>query len=224
MEMEIGFDDALREGVAFDATVVQSFEIDEGFADRDLLRWALLSLPPREERVVRLYFGVGGIAPLTLREIGVEFGISGGRAEQLLQKGLYRVRHRFFRARLIKDRPERPHYLEEAARWREANRERLLARKHEKFEARFGRARAAGEAPRSAPDTQREREAEVVARREAERQAEYERQVRDARAMRATQELAAKTVGPVKAEGALIDEGRWLRRVLRVFRVRDKVT
>ena len=216
MEMEIGFDDALREGVAFDATVVQSFEIDEGFADRDLLRWALLSLPPREERVVRLYFGVGGIAPLTLREIGVEFGISGGRAEQLLQKGLYRVRHRFFRARLIKDRPERPHYLEEAARWREANRERLLARKHEKFEARFGRARAAGEAPRSAPDTQRERE--------SERQAEYERQVRDARAMRAAQELAAKTVGPVKAEGALIDEGRWLRRVLRVFRVRDKVT
>ena len=216
MEMEIGFDDALREGVAFDATVVQSSEIDEGFADRDLLRWALLSLPPREERVVRLYFGVGGIAPLTLREIGAEFGISGGRAEQLLQKGLYRVRHRFFRARLIKDRPERPHYLEEAARWREANRERLLARKHEKFEARFGRARAAGEAPRSAPDTQRERE--------SERQAEYERQVRDARAMRAAQELAAKTVGPVKAEGALIDEGRWLRRVLRVFRVRDKVT
>jgi hypothetical protein len=216
MEMEIGFDDALREGVAFDATVVQSSEIDEGFADRDLLRCALLSLPPREERVVRLYFGVGGIAPLTLREIGAEFGISGGRAEQLLQKGLYRVRHRFFRARLIKDRPERPHYLEEAARWREANRERLLARKHEKFEARFGRARAAGEAPRSAPDTQRERE--------SERQAEYERQVRDARAMRAAQELAAKTVGPVKAEGALIDEGRWLRRVLRVFRVRDKVT
>lgn len=216
MEMEIGFDDALREGVAFDATVVQSSEIDEGFADRDLLICALLSLPPREERVVRLYFGVGGIAPLTLREIGAEFGISGGRAEQLLQKGLYRVRHRFFRARLIKDRPERPHYLEEAARWREANRERLLARKHEKFEARFGRARAAGEAPRSAPDTQRERE--------SERQAEYERQVRDARAMRAAQELAAKTVGPVKAEGALIDEGRWLRRVLRVFRVRDKVT
>lgn len=216
MEMEIGFDDALRDGVAFDATVVESAEIDEGFADRDLLRWALLSLPPREERVVRLYFGVGGIVPLTLREIGVEFGISGGRAEQLLQKGLYRVRHRFFRARLIKDRPERPHYLEEAARWREANRERLLARKHEKFEARFGRARAAGEAPRSAPDTQRERE--------SERQAEYERQVRDARAMRAAQELAAKTVGPVKAEGALIDEGRWLRRVLRVFRVRDKVT
>lgn len=216
MEMEIGFDDALREGVAFDATVVQSSEIDEGFADRDLLRCALLSLPPREERVVRLYFGVGGIAPLTLREIGAEFGISGGRAEQLLQKGLYRVRHRFFRARLIKDRPERPHYLEEAARWREANRERLLARKHEKFEARFGRARAAGEAPRSASDTQRERE--------SERQAEYERQVRDARAMRAAQELAAKTVGPVKAEGALIDEGRWLRRVLRVFRVRDKVT
>ena len=216
MEMEIGFDDALRDGVAFDATVVESAEIDEGFADRDLLRWALLSLPPREERVVRLYFGVGGIVPLTLREIGVEFGISGGRAEQLLQKGLYRIRHRFFRARLIKDRPERPHYLEEAARWREANRERLLARKHEKFEARFGRARAAGEAPRSAPDTQRERE--------SERQAEYERQVRDARAMRAAQELAAKTVGPVKAEGALIDEGRWLRRVLRVFRVRDKVT
>ena len=216
MEMEIGFDDALRDGVAFDATVVESAEIDEGFADRDLLRWALLSLPPREERVVRLYFGVGGIVPLTLREIGVEFGISGGRAEQLLQKGLYRIRHRFFRARLIKERPELPHYLEEAARWREANRERLLARKHEKFEARFGRARAAGEAPRSAPDTQRERE--------SERQAEYERQVRDARAMRAAQELAAKTVGPVKAEGALIDEGRWLRRVLRVFRVRDKVT
>ena len=216
MEMEIGFDDALRDGVAFDATVVESAEIDEGFADRDLLRWALLSLPPREERVVRLYFGVGGIVPLTLREIGVEFGISGGRAEQLLQKGLYRIRHRFFRARLIKERPELPHYLEEAARWREANRERLLARKQEKFEARFGRARAAGEAPRSAPDTQRERE--------SERQAEYERQVRDARAMRAAQELAAKTVGPVKAEGALIDEGRWLRRVLRVFRVRDKVT
>ena len=68
MEMEIGFDDALRDGVAFDATVVESAEIDEGFADRDLLRWALLSLPPREERVVRLYFGVGGIVPLTLRE------------------------------------------------------------------------------------------------------------------------------------------------------------
>ena len=67
-------------------------------------------------------------------------------------------------------------------------------------------------------------QAEAVAQREAERQAEYERQVRDARAMRASEEFAVKNVDLVNGEVASIDEGRWLRRVLRVFRVRDKVT
>lgn len=224
MGMEIGFEDARNEGLDFDATVVEVVDIDEGFASRDLVGRALLTLPPREERVLRLYFGLGGIAPMTVSEIGTQFGISASRADQLLQKGLYRMRHRFFMARLIKDRPERPPYLDGAARWREDNRDRRLARDRERDAERLERARAFSREAQSAAVEREERVAETAARCEAERFAEYQRQVRDARAIRAVQSAAQEVGNPDLRESGPGSAKGWLRRLMDTFGRSEKVS
>lgn len=54
---------------------------------------ALDTLEKREADVVRLYFGLGGIPPLTLEEIGVKFGLTRERIRQIKEKALRKLRH-----------------------------------------------------------------------------------------------------------------------------------
>ena len=89
---------------------------------------------------------------------------------------------------------KRQPYLDGAARWREDNRDRRLARDRERDAERLERARAFSREAQSAAVEREERVAETAARCEAERFAEYQRQVRDARAIRAVQS-AAQEVG-----------------------------
>ena len=54
---------------------------------------ALDSLGPREANVVRLYYGLDGNEPLTLREIGTIYDLSRERIRQIKQRALERLRH-----------------------------------------------------------------------------------------------------------------------------------
>lgn len=57
-----------------------------------LLRRGWSSLDPREQVVLRSHFGLGGISPRTLKEIGAELGISAERARQLERQALDALR------------------------------------------------------------------------------------------------------------------------------------
>lgn len=53
---------------------------------------ALGTLPPREARILRLYFGIGGLGEHTLDEIGTLFGVTRERVRQLRDRALRRLR------------------------------------------------------------------------------------------------------------------------------------
>jgi RNA polymerase primary sigma factor len=61
---------------------------------------ALATLSEREARVLRLYFGLGESEPLTLEEIGEQFGITRERVRQIKERALLRLRHQS-RARFL---------------------------------------------------------------------------------------------------------------------------
>ena len=53
---------------------------------------ALLSLPPRDAKVLRLYFGLDGGREHTLEEIGGTLGVTRERVRQLRDRALKRLR------------------------------------------------------------------------------------------------------------------------------------
>jgi RNA polymerase primary sigma factor len=53
----------------------------------------LISLTPREERVIRLRFGVGDGKDYTLEEVADNFGVSMERARQIEARALRKLRH-----------------------------------------------------------------------------------------------------------------------------------
>ncbi len=54
---------------------------------------SLATLSPREERVLRLRFGLGGGGGMTLEEVGEAFGVNRERIRQVEAKGLRKLRH-----------------------------------------------------------------------------------------------------------------------------------
>jgi len=68
-----------------DAGIIEQFLVAE-------VDSALGTLPPREARVLRLYFGIGGLGEHTLDEIGRVFGVTRERARQLRDRALRRLR------------------------------------------------------------------------------------------------------------------------------------
>lgn len=59
---------------------------------RDEVREAVMTLPPREKKILELRFGLGDNRPYTLEEIGREFDISRERVRQLQNIALSRLR------------------------------------------------------------------------------------------------------------------------------------
>ena len=59
---------------------------------RDEIGIALESLDGRESQIIRLYYGLGGIQPLNLAEIGVKFGLTRERIRQIKEKALRKLR------------------------------------------------------------------------------------------------------------------------------------
>jgi RNA polymerase primary sigma factor len=54
---------------------------------------ALADLPPREQRILRMRFGIGGTNEHTLEEIGKVFGVTRERIRQIETKALEKLRH-----------------------------------------------------------------------------------------------------------------------------------
>ena len=63
--------------------------------------WALSSLTPREDRVIRMRFGIGTQTDHTLEEVGKQFNVTRERIRQIEAKALRKLRH-----------PSRRHKLE----------------------------------------------------------------------------------------------------------------
>ncbi len=61
--------------------------------DRDFICRFLNQLSPREERVIRLRFGLSGIGEHTLREIAGAFGCAPSRIRQIEQRALRKLRY-----------------------------------------------------------------------------------------------------------------------------------
>ena len=60
----------------------------------------LMTLRDREAMVLRMYYGLDGSEPMTLEEIGAEFGVTRERIRQLKDKAIMRLRH-VSRARIL---------------------------------------------------------------------------------------------------------------------------
>jgi RNA polymerase primary sigma factor len=84
-----------------DRTLVDRFMVDEyADAESDVIDQflseeidaALRTLPPRDARVLRLYFGLDGGREHTLEEIGAMFGVTRERVRQLRDRALKRLR------------------------------------------------------------------------------------------------------------------------------------
>ncbi|MFQ5600008.1 MAG: RNA polymerase sigma factor RpoD/SigA [Candidatus Krumholzibacteriia bacterium] len=68
---------------------------DEATFERTLetdLRRALTLLEPREESILRLYFGIDCTQPLTLEQIGAQMGLTRERIRQIKEKALQKLR------------------------------------------------------------------------------------------------------------------------------------
>jgi RNA polymerase primary sigma factor len=60
---------------------------------RETISQALASLRPREERIIRMRFGIGTSADQTLDEVGQQFSVSRERIRQIEAKALRKLRH-----------------------------------------------------------------------------------------------------------------------------------
>jgi RNA polymerase primary sigma factor len=58
----------------------------------DAVAESLTSLPPRESKILRLYFGLDGDGPTTLEVIGTRMGITRERVRQIKEQALSRLR------------------------------------------------------------------------------------------------------------------------------------
>jgi RNA polymerase primary sigma factor len=77
----------------------QDAVVNENLADQT--RRVLATLAPREERVLKMRFGIGERANHTLEEVGQDFEVTRERIRQIEAKALRKLRHPS-RSRLLK--------------------------------------------------------------------------------------------------------------------------
>jgi RNA polymerase primary sigma factor len=73
--------------------ITDPFQVAAGDDARDVVSRMLLTLDPREERILRLRFGIGLTTDLTLEEVGQQFGVTRERIRQIEAKALARLGH-----------------------------------------------------------------------------------------------------------------------------------
>jgi len=94
LETPVGDEDDLRLGDFIedkDAVLPIDAAIQSNL--RDAITRALASLSPREERIVRMRFGIGMTADQTLEEVGQRFSVSRERIRQIEAKALRKLKH-----------------------------------------------------------------------------------------------------------------------------------
>lgn len=94
LDVPIGEDSDTTLGDLIEATdAVNPHAAAEANALQSALAEALAELSPREQRILRMRFGVGGTADHTLAEIGRELGVTRERIRQIEAKALQKLRH-----------------------------------------------------------------------------------------------------------------------------------
>jgi len=92
LDMPIGEEDSTLEDLIPDE---KNLSPTDSLLEKDLvdqIRKLLASLSPREEKILRLRFGIGEDGECTLEEIGRQFGLSRERIRQIEAKALERLR------------------------------------------------------------------------------------------------------------------------------------
>jgi RNA polymerase primary sigma factor len=94
LETPVGDEDDFRLGDFIeDENAVSPIDATMQSDLRDATTRALTSLSPREERIVRMRFGIGMSADHTLAEVGEQFAVSRERIRQIEAKALRKLKH-----------------------------------------------------------------------------------------------------------------------------------
>jgi len=94
LETPVGDEDDFRLGdLIEDENAVSPVDASIQADLRDAMTRALSSLSPREERIVRMRFGIGMSADHTLAEAGQQFSVSRERIRQIEAKALRKLKH-----------------------------------------------------------------------------------------------------------------------------------
>jgi RNA polymerase primary sigma factor len=93
LETPIGSeDDSTLANVIEDVDSVSSFDLISDVDTQNAVNQVLSELSPKEERVVRMRFGIGVDNECTLEEIGNSFGVTRERVRQIEQKALEKLK------------------------------------------------------------------------------------------------------------------------------------
>jgi RNA polymerase primary sigma factor len=93
-ETPVGDEDDLHLGdLIEDRNTVAPIDAAIGSSLRNTIGEALASLTPREERVIRMRFGLGPTGEHTLEEVGNSFRVSRERIRQIEAKALRKLKH-----------------------------------------------------------------------------------------------------------------------------------
>jgi RNA polymerase primary sigma factor len=94
LDVPIGEDGDATLGDLIEATdAVNPHVAAEASALQRAIAEALEELTPREQRILRMRFGIGDTADHTLEEVGKEFGVTRERIRQIEAKALAKLRH-----------------------------------------------------------------------------------------------------------------------------------
>ncbi|MFH1529112.1 MAG: sigma-70 family RNA polymerase sigma factor [Pseudomonadota bacterium] len=92
LDMEVGDNNAEVKDFIADENSPDPCEISERKDLREALTRVLSSLPPREEKILRMRFGIGEQRTFTLEEVGQDFNLTRERIRQIEIKALTRLR------------------------------------------------------------------------------------------------------------------------------------
>jgi len=93
LETPVGDDDSTLGDFLENQEAVSPYEAVKNHELADRVTTILATLSPREEKIIRLRFGIGEEAEYTLEEIGKRFHVSRERIRQIEKKALNRLRH-----------------------------------------------------------------------------------------------------------------------------------
>lgn len=100
LETPVGDDDSTLGDFLENQEAVSPYEAVKNNELADRVTTILATLSPREEKIIRLRFGIGEEAEYTLEEIGKRFHVSRERIRQIEKKALNRLRHSSRRGKL----------------------------------------------------------------------------------------------------------------------------
>ncbi len=100
LETPVGDDDSTLGDFLENQESVSPYEAVKNNELSDRVKGILATLSPREEKIIRLRFGIGEDAEYTLEEIGKRFNVSRERIRQIEKKALNRLRHSSRREKL----------------------------------------------------------------------------------------------------------------------------